>query len=157
MTHRKSATAQANSNRRAALLELAAELEQAERGSREVSDRVLLAWGWERNCVPGEVNWWTGPGQRQPSTYRPSPTESLDACEAAMPEGWELGFDPIFFDEPQRVEYDAILCRAHWEKWNPINDDWIERIEARGKTKPLAASSAICRALAAELEGDEKA
>ena len=55
----------------------------------------------------------------------PHYTESIDAALSFTPEGWELGLDPIFFEVEHDVKFDAILCRADWNKWNPVNSEWI--------------------------------
>ncbi len=64
-------------------------LEQAEEGSRELSDEVLLACGWRKTrWVPtGEPAWFDPQGSN--GSYLPHPTRSLDDClRYAVPEGW---------------------------------------------------------------------
>ncbi len=58
---------------------LIAELETADHGSRELSDEVLLALGWEH----GSWGYWNPPLPSKPlnlyeASPRPSPTESVD-------------------------------------------------------------------------------
>ena len=73
------------------LKSLIAELEQAKEGSRELSDKVLLACGWRYEKIadgvgfsgkPRQQDTWidpTGvPWTRSVKSKRPSPTESLD-------------------------------------------------------------------------------
>ena len=83
---------------------LIAELESAKEGSRELSDRVLLACGWRYEKIKRGIGFsgkpkledaWLDP-TRVPWTgavksKRPSPTESLDDAVAVVPEGWEWG------------------------------------------------------------------
>ena len=133
-------------------------LEQAEEGSRELSDEVLLTLGWkphevEANGVQGQI-WFNAEGYRDLADLggRPDPTCSLDDClRYVVPGGWHLGLDPIFYEDEQvhdPVEYDAILCRPDWSRWTPVDSDWIKRIEAHGKTPELAASAAALKARA---------
>lgn len=79
-------------------------------------------------------------------------TSSIDAItaliEREMP-GAQIGFDPIFFEEDRRVEWDAIICIPHWDRWSPVSTDWIERIEARHSNRVIAADLAFISALIA--------
>lgn len=80
------------------LPELIAELERAEEGSRELSDKVLLAAGWQRLTKgaakqPGDTGWRMPDGAPLYSTHphlfgAPDPTRSLDAALTLVPEGW---------------------------------------------------------------------
>ncbi|MCS6326519.1 MAG: hypothetical protein H8K06_05450 [Nitrospira sp.] len=88
------------------------------------------------------------PGPPGP-TYRALPryTSSIDAAMTLVPEGWRAGIDPIFFFDDQKKERtDAILCRADWSKWSPVNSDWIERVEMRGATPAIALCIAALKA-----------
>ena len=84
---------------------LIAELEQAKEGSRELSDRVLLAVGWTtsdskdtrarfwRSPEGEDYDWWDDPHARSrggPPLKRPSPTESLDDALTLVPEGFAI-------------------------------------------------------------------
>ena len=72
------------------------ELEEAPDGSRELSDKVLLESGWSywaNGYGPGNPRWsggglWLDPAGvgTVASDPRPSPTESLDAAAALVPE-----------------------------------------------------------------------
>lgn len=73
-------------------------------------------------------------------------TYSIDAALTLVPEGWRAGLDPIFFDDPKKARTDAILCRPDYAKWNPVNSEWIEHIEARGSTPAIALCIASLRA-----------
>ena len=54
-------------------------------------------------------------------------TASLDAAlalvERKLP-GSHVGLDPIFFVDPESVKWDAVICIARMERWNPVNSDW---------------------------------
>ena len=71
------------------------DLRAAKTGSRELSDRVLLARGWTLRPVESETqgllpNVWHSPdGQR--GDELPSPTESVDDALAGVPVGWRYG------------------------------------------------------------------
>lgn len=65
---------------------LITELEAAPVGSRELSDKVLLATGWS---IGSTGHWFTPEHERLGiNPQRPSPTESLDAALTLVPEGW---------------------------------------------------------------------
>ncbi len=74
--------------------DLIAELEAAPEGSRELSDKVLLAIGWIGQSAASQqagilIPHWKSPdGRDVPSGLRPSPTESLDAALTLVPEGY---------------------------------------------------------------------
>jgi hypothetical protein len=68
---------------------LIAELEAAEKGSRELSDRVLLALGWVTFREYGFIWWGKNKRSSGPEDDRPSPSESLDDVLAMVPEGWQ--------------------------------------------------------------------
>ena len=71
--------------------ELIAALESAERGSRELSDEVLLAFGYRERTWEGEsVRGLCGPDERFYGWWRdrPSPTRSVDDALALVPERW---------------------------------------------------------------------
>ena len=89
---------------------LIAELEAAKGGSRELSDRVLLAVGWTtsdskdtrarfwRSPEGEDYDWWDDPHARSrggPPLKRPSPTESLDDALTLVPKncGWHVDYD----------------------------------------------------------------
>lgn len=64
-------------------------------GSRELSDEVLLACGWERQKHgPMYFRWHSPNGRGFEGTdiqYRPDPTRSVDDALALVPEGWTRG------------------------------------------------------------------
>jgi hypothetical protein len=64
---------------------LIAEMEAAEKGSRELSDRVLLALGYA--FVPSK-NVWRRPGDDMDYGGWLDPSESIDDALAMLPEGW---------------------------------------------------------------------
>lgn len=138
-------------NRRAELLAVAEECERAEQGSRELSDRVLLAWGWTKRQyenVP-DVFVWIEPDSTIEHFYdhpRPSPTESLDACAAGMPEGWKL------------ANLGDLNTGGAWCKLRKGHITSFEKSEVvlRCETQPLVWTAAICCALAAEIKEQEK-
>ena len=143
-------------NRRADLLALAAELEAAERGSRELSDRCLLAWGWERlegHDLLMSPPTWQPPGcdEYLAEELRSSPTESLDACAAAMPEGWTRGILswPGYNDG-------ELINKARATLRHALSSGGGPRVTSFAADLPLAWSAAICRVLAAEMETEEQ-
>lgn len=88
------------------MTDLLKRLEEAEAGSRELSDAVLLACGWTfyqggvqmaiTGAGGGLVDVWTPPNPtgESPRLYsgdRPSPTQSLDDALGLVPEGWIVG------------------------------------------------------------------
>lgn len=75
------------------------ELKQTKEGSRELSDKVLLASGWigqsESSRMAGILipHWKSPSGDDVPTDSRPCPTTSLDAALTLVPEGylWAVG------------------------------------------------------------------
>ena len=73
--------------------DLIRKLANAECGSRELGDEVLLAVGWKHTSVGyfhGPIYRWSA-GDGKPSCAeedRPNPTTSLDAALTLVPEGW---------------------------------------------------------------------
>lgn len=69
------------------MTDLIAKLEAATEGSRELSDEVLLALGWEQ----GQDDHWFAPDNEVPvrGAYRPSPTEYVDDGMALVPDHFE--------------------------------------------------------------------
>lgn len=82
--------------------------------------------------------------------YATSADAAIALAERVLP-GSAVGLDPVFFegDGHPRIEYDAIVCIPRWERWNPINSNWIERHEARHKDRVLAITLATLLALQA--------
>jgi hypothetical protein len=76
------------------MTDLAQRLEAAQEGSRELSDEVLLLFGWTRDnpgllSPSGDYHTYTEYGcDNYSCPVGPCPTTSLDACKALMPEGW---------------------------------------------------------------------
>lgn len=61
--------------------------------SRELSDEVLISWGWhtEQEPAPHYGTVWVDPnGNGCPPGYWPSPTESVDDALAGVPEGYDI-------------------------------------------------------------------
>lgn len=80
------------------MTDLLTDLRAAKEGSRELSDQVLLAWGWTTTKVGmlaitggggGEDTVWVSPTGAL-TQHRPSPTESVDDALAGVPEGWAV-------------------------------------------------------------------
>ena len=78
------------------LKSLIAELEQAKEGSRELSDRVLLAVGWLGQSASSKVagilvpHWKSPDGRDVLVDLRPCPTTSIDAALTLVPEGFAI-------------------------------------------------------------------
>ncbi|MDJ0513107.1 MAG: hypothetical protein QNJ62_06655 [Methyloceanibacter sp.] len=67
--------------------ELIEDLRAAPEGSRQLSDRVLLACGWTKDSLD---DWWA-PNQKYGGPNRPDPTRNLqDAVDWVVPEGWRV-------------------------------------------------------------------
>jgi hypothetical protein len=102
------------------MTDLAARLESAEAGSRELSDAVLLACGWSRGCwvEGGRVGnvrfgshkphpyWQTPDGTKFDEGQRPSPTERVDDVIAMVLDGYscDLSCQP----GPGRVNWASV-------------------------------------------------
>ena len=74
------------------MTDLIKDLETAPSGSRELSDRVLLACGWRRQRpMEGAVSWvWFRPDGEKHNGKSPDPTRNLqDAVDWVVPEGVE--------------------------------------------------------------------
>lgn len=72
-------------------IDLIQDLEKAETGSRELSDRMLLAFGWANKTIEDmPYIYWINPSGQQIGRFhfdRPSPTESVDDALALVSEG----------------------------------------------------------------------
>lgn len=108
---------------------------------RERDGNYLYATGNDSDMVV-EPNEYDDHLVSQPLSYY---TASIDAALTLVPEGSWAGLDPIFFDEPGRVLFDAIICRPDWSQWTPAGE-WIGRKEARAATPALALCIAALRA-----------
>ena len=135
--------------------DLTKKLESAECGSRELDaliDREVKTPNW-RERVGEEVPIGSrdlvrpsAPKDYLPVTPCAHYTTSLDAAWGLLPEAWRPGLDPIFFEEGETTKYDVILCRPHWNRWRPVDTDWIERIEVRHQNPILALCIAALKA-----------
>lgn len=131
------------------MTDLHTRLLNAEEGSRELSDEVLLTLGWwkdTKRTPTYPVQWVDLKGGGWDDGTQPNPTQNSHDAVSLMPDGWYAGIDPRFFfedDNAKWVVYDAILCRPRWTDWVPINSDWIDRVEARAKTPALAVCAAL--------------
>ena len=108
---------------------LIADLEAATEGSRELSDRVLLACG----CRPigsygGEYGW---KDQHDCEIGEPDPTRSLDDALAQVPEGLALSLDWPF---------EILPVRASWRFVGEVRS-WVD-----AATAPLAVCIAVLKA-----------
>lgn len=144
---------------KATLLALADELERATEGSRELSDRCLLATGWthedsgdprsSRWRDPGGVpyDYWDDPHarSRSPIPPRPHPTcNAQDAITWMVPKGWvgnlEVG---------SRIALQGMRCAL----WNGEFAPNVVEIMSEAATPALALSAASLRATSDEARG----
>ena len=150
--------------------DLIARVEAADEGSRELDCLIAKQVGWfrytrELGCTIKRGGWIAPEDFRGTDSagrpildslhgttiHRDPPrfTRSLDDLRRhLLPDGWHLGLDPIFYEDEKvhdPVEYDAILCKADWSRWTPVDSDWIRRVEAHGKTAELAACAGVLK------------
>ena len=131
--------------------ELIAEIESVEGGSRELSDRVLLACGWRRiNPGPsecGDFPFWLTPKPESldiDERKLPDPSRNLqDALDYVVPEGWRI----CYFSMPDPTlsfkTYNAIQI-APFSKYD---EGWIiGPCDGRAATPALALCAAALRA-----------
>ena len=129
---------------------LTADLEKAPEGSRDLSDRMLLANGWIKN-PPGirGIGWWQLPnGKHLHQSRLPDPSRSVDAALQLVPEGWDWmlfsnGVARLYRNGPEFGE----VCRslANNETPRPPQDKHVGASESGDPA--LALCAAICRAL----------
>ena len=130
---------------RAALLALAARVEAAAAGSRELNEEVALATGWTHRTTRDTPGWEAPPHPNAPNVGMimgpscPDWTRSLDAALALKPQGWFL-----------ELEDRTWSADPHWWARLIARDD-----VAFGKTATpaLALTAAALKALA-EMESD---
>lgn len=121
------------------------DLETASAGSRELSDRVLLAMGWRRVRNTGGLqltsHWEAADGSVVEVV--PSPTESVDWLLANVPEGWRT-----------YRAHEIIGTGWYWvlEKVGASTATGHAQVVASSevKTAALALCAAILRAMVAE-------
>lgn len=137
--------------------QLAARLEAAEQGSRELSDEALLALGWKQIPADPELvgDWLSPDGGTYSWSALPSPTESVDDGLALLR---EMGFDGHDLDITRSTR-----GRATWEHWSlwqfriSIDAAIYDPSETSGQysgfaaTQALALSAALVRAHEAQL------
>lgn len=131
------------------MTDLLSKLAGAERGSRELSDEVLLALGWKKDIEywegrHGPMTIWTMPDNADHILKIPSPTESVDDCLALMPDGWSCN---AIFGVPDILD----LVELWNGKFAPHS---IER-KAEGKTPSLAFSAALVQAHTNAKDGEK--
>jgi hypothetical protein len=121
--------------------DLLRDLETAEAGSRELSDRVLLALGWMKDDY---APWLRPDGvYLNPRNGGCNPTEDLNACVALVPEGWAWLV--------QRVDAPGHASSA--DLWIPAQRTQglkKERARADAATPALAFCAALVRAKQSE-------
>lgn len=141
-------------------------LEEAEKGSLVLDGRVEVAirdvfaarsglarehWAKWRSNAAGFVS-------DGDTTYGSDPvTTSVDAALAlasrVLP-GWFPAVEPRFFIDGEVVRWKATLIRPLWDQYNPVTDEWFDRIENRTASTPaLALCAAILRASEQERGG----
>ncbi len=142
------------------LLALADELEAADVGTRELGDRVLLAFGWHVGPGPGrrgkKQRWWLLTSQ---AAFRegdqPNPALNLhDWKQSCLPEGakWELRGPS--HGSPRGTLYMATIRG----KGRASGGNWVEKhYGADAATPELAACAASVQAMAAMMEAKDVA
>jgi len=113
------------------MTDLIKRLEEAEAGSRELSDAVLLA------CGAMEYDW-----KSRKYSRRPSPTQSLDDALGLVPEGWE--WEAASFAKHNNEPRAGL--------WRNLYSNDIECIASHGATPALALCIAVLKAREAEEE-----
>lgn len=107
--------------------DLISKLEQAEEGSRELSDEIALAAGWET-----DKGWWRAPGEAHyDSTMPPDFSRSLDA---------KLPGENIV--QVRRLTGGS----GDGKRWEARHWDGKQRHYATAKTEPLARRAAALKA-----------
>lgn len=134
------------------ILALADECEQAEQGSRELSDRVLLGLGWRQRqsgeagiLLPDEFMIVDPDGKQHIRAKAPDPSRSVDACLEAVPEGWAVHLHEA--SGPGRTDWSAVLFLR---KTYPSPYDSVDC--KRAHSAALSLSAALLRARAAEMD-----
>ncbi len=123
------------------------QLEQAQSGSRELSDAVLKACGWEIKTTLNGI-WWIGPeNQSIPIKYSPSPTESLDDALQLVPEGWDWGIARMTVEGI--VGFECRLCDRR------VDPDSVVYWADAGAAAPLSLCIALLKALSQQKAGEE--
>ena len=105
------------------MTDLLSELEQATNGSRELSDKVLLAIGWQfpDDWEPKGLshgNLVSPNGETISHHLRPNPTENLQDALELVPEGWYPVLEP-YINDADLVVYCADLFRPNWGEREP--------------------------------------
>ena len=116
------------------------ELERAKEGSRELSDKVLLACGWEREAggtTNNNVIFWRAPGSHWIAAGGglPSPTENLQDVLRMLPSGWAGEVTVSLANRPQKANL-----------WNGKFAPCSKETEGHGATPALALCIAALKA-----------
>ena len=126
---------------------LIADLEKAQEGSRELSDRVLLANGWrveDEMAVgypDGKLRIWYTP-MTQFQGVCPSPSTSLDAAFHLLPKGWRVHRINGYHTNDNRPWGWGVELRFE----NPEMGLAVGETQQYAGGLPLALCAAICRA-----------
>lgn len=130
------------------MTDLITKLEEAGEGSRALDALVYCAFndGWRAGSGNQEGAVIRSGAMRMPESV----TQSLDAALAlasrVLP-GWFPAVEPRFFIDGEVVRWKATLIRPLWGQYNPVTDEWFDRIENRTASTPaLALCAAILRA-----------
>ena len=92
------------------------------------------------------------PGYKVPE-YTTSIDAALALAERVLP-GWFPAVEPRFFIDGEVVRWKTTLIRPLWDQYNPVTDEWFDRIENRTASTPaLALCAAILRASEQERGG----
>lgn len=117
------------------MTDLIERLSTAEKGSRELSDEVLEAFGWT-DRFPGMAPPNAEPDDEGLNDWgRPSPTESVDDVLALVPEGWTRDLCAC----PET----GVVARIYS---GPVRTDSAGEPTGFARTLPLAVCIAILRA-----------
>ena len=119
------------------MTDLIRDLEDATEGSRELSDRVLLACGWANIVTAtGDVLWRLPPSEEW-KFPPPNPSQSLDDALALVPEGWWYSL---------RSPNDIVPYDKFEFSIQPPSQTAAFAVEADGSTAPLAVCLAVLKA-----------
>lgn len=133
------------------MTDLIRRLEEAKEGSRELSLLVDMRlnpdkWFGTFESVVNSYDWITF--TCNPTHY----TTSLDAVQDALLPGFQLRLEPRFDADGEKVNWRAYAIKPHWERYNPVHDDWFTVHEGRHSNEYIAACIAILRAMEAKNE-----
>lgn len=120
---------------------LSARLEQADVGSRELSDEVLLACGWTHDPKHRALAWQPPTGYAPFAPDGPSPTQSLDDAVCLIPEGWNRNGLIAWPGRQADVRVASTVAVLH----SVLSSGGGPKVIAFGSTRALAVCAAVLK------------